>query len=115
MKRHVYAFLIGGFFAFSLGISGMMQPSKNRGFSDFFGEWDPPLLFVLGPAVGIYLLGTLFVRRMPPKRFEANAPPDRINARFVLGSIRFGIGWSVVACVPDRPRWLSVREAGRAF
>lgn len=100
MKRNLYAFLAGATFAFGLALSGMSQPSKVRGFLDFFGEWDMTLLFVLGPAVGIYLLGTRIAAKLSPERFSCASEPERIDTRFFLGCVMFGIGWGMVGICP---------------
>ncbi|MBD5781325.1 YeeE/YedE family protein [Pelagicoccus sp. NFK12] len=100
MKRNLYAFLAGAVFAFGLALSGMSQPSKVRGFLDFFGEWDMTLLFVLGPAVGIYVLGTRLADKLSPKRFVCDSEPERMDTRFFVGCVLFGIGWGMVGICP---------------
>lgn len=87
-------------FASGLAISGMSQPSKVRGFLDFFGDWDMTLLFVLGPAVGIYFLGTQFARRLLPHRFALGPAPEKISLRFFIGCVMFGAGWGMVGICP---------------
>ena len=44
----VINFLIGSLFAIGLSVSGMVNPHKVIGFLDFFGNWDPALVFVMG-------------------------------------------------------------------
>ncbi len=100
MKKHLYSFLAGVTFATGLAVSGMSQPSKVRGFLDFFGDWDMTLLFVLGPAVGIYLLGTRIALKVMPHRFVAASAPEKIGPRFIVGCILFGIGWGMVGICP---------------
>lgn len=100
MKQHVFAFIAGVVFASGLAVSGMSQPSKVKGFLDFFGEWDMTLLFVLGPAVGIYLLGTRLAKAFAPKRFGSSPAPEKMGLRFVLGSVLFGVGWGLIGMCP---------------
>ncbi|MDQ8186597.1 DUF6691 family protein [Pelagicoccus sp. SDUM812002] len=100
MKQNVFAFLAGVVFALGLGVSGMSQPSKVRGFLDFFGDWDITLLFVLGPAVCIYLLGTRIAAWVSPERFRVSSDPERMGVRFFSGCILFGIGWGMVGLCP---------------
>lgn len=100
MRKHLYAFLAGAAFAFGLAVSGMSQPSKVRGFLDFFGDWNMTMLFVLGPAVCIYLLGTKIAKRKLPKEFTVAPDPERMGARFFIGSTMFGIGWGMVGICP---------------
>lgn len=78
----------------------MTRPSKVRGFLDFFGEWDMTLLFVLGPAVGIYLAGTFIAKRRRPSVAADCQAPEKIGARFVIGCVMFGIGWGLVGICP---------------
>ena len=56
MKTHFWAMISGAVFGGGLIASGMTDPNKVKGFLDFFGNWDPTLMFVLGIAVGIYLV-----------------------------------------------------------
>lgn len=100
MKTYLYAFVSGAVFATGLAVSGMSQPSKVKGFLDFFGEWDMTLLFVLGPAVGIYLVGTLVAKRYLPHKFAGYSQPEKMGVRFFVGCILFGVGWGLVGACP---------------
>lgn len=115
MRRHVYAFLAGVVFAAGLAVSGMTRPSKVRGFLDFFGDWDPTLAFVLGPAVGIYFLGTTFAKRRNPQSVAPSPAPERIGVRFVIGSVLFGIGWGLVGICPGPALVVLGQGSGAAF
>ncbi len=100
MRKHFYALIAGATFAYGLALSGMSRPSKVRGFLDFFGDWDMTLAFVLGPAVGIYVLGTYIAKRFKPTRFVACSNPERMDTRFFIGCIMFGVGWGMVGICP---------------
>ena len=41
----------GVLFGAGLAVSGMIDPSRVRGFLDLFGNWDPTLAFVMGGAI----------------------------------------------------------------
>ena len=47
----VLSFISGLIFSIGLVLSGMINPSKVKGFLDIFGEWDYSLAFVMGGAV----------------------------------------------------------------
>ncbi|HUH03277.1 MAG TPA: DUF6691 family protein [Kofleriaceae bacterium] len=100
--QHLSAFIVGLLFAIGLGISGMTQPEKVIGFLDFFGTWDPTLLFVMGSAVPMYFCFFRAVRGYAPiltARFEI---PTRtqIDWRLLSGSALFGIGWALAGFCP---------------
>lgn len=92
------AFGCGLLFAIGLAISGMTQTSKVLGFLDFFGSWDPSLMFVMGGAVLTYAVGyRLILRRSTPLLGPAFVLPDRsqITPSLVVGAAIFGIGWGL--------------------
>jgi hypothetical protein len=103
MKRHITALIAGLVFALGVGISGMTLPERVIGFLDFFGSWDPTLLFVIGGAVGTYLLlFPLVTRRRAPvfaRRFGIPTRRD-IDARLLGGSALFGLGWGLAGFCP---------------
>jgi uncharacterized protein len=96
-------FLAGLLFAIGLGISGMTQPAKVAGFLDFFGRWDPSLMFVMAGAIGAHFV---FARRALSSgrpRFAARfeLPELRaIDARLVAGAAIFGVGWGMAGLCP---------------
>lgn len=96
--------LAGALFALGLAISGMTQPAKVIGFLDFFGAWDPSLAFVMGGAVGVYLLahrGLVTQLRKPffAERFSIPSRRD-IDRRLVVGAAIFGVGWGLSGFCP---------------
>lgn len=97
------AFSIGALFGFGLLISGMTEPGNVQGFLDIAGAWRPQLLAVLGSAVVV--AGLLFAsarRRSAPLFARTFHWPTRkdIDARLIIGSAVFGIGWALAGYCP---------------
>jgi uncharacterized membrane protein YedE/YeeE len=92
----------GILFAIGLGVSGMLQPSKVIGFLDIAGRWDPALLFVMGPAVGITLAAWMW-RRGRATPWGSEIPTKglhRLDARLFVGASLFGVGWGLAGVCP---------------
>jgi uncharacterized protein len=97
------AFLAGLLFGCGLILSGMSNPAKVLAFLDLAGNWDPSLLFVM--------LGAILVAAVAFRVGGARArtvfggaihlPGARqIDARLLLGSAVFGVGWGLVGYCP---------------
>ncbi len=97
-------FLAGVLFAIGLGVSGMTRPDKVLNFLDFTGAWDPSLAGVMIGAILVY--GVAFrritARMQRPLLLDRFSLPTRtdIDARLVLGSILFGVGWGLLGLCP---------------
>ncbi|AIT80220.1 DUF6691 family protein [Novosphingobium pentaromativorans] len=101
--RHLIGLLSGMLFGAGLAISGMMDPSRVRGFLDVAGNWDPTLAFVMGGAVLVMALAWLVQRRMPaPVACEEFSLPGTrlIDARLIGGAALFGVGWGLGGLCP---------------
>ena len=85
--KQITAFGSGLLFAIGLGFSGMLKPEKVIGFLELT---DPTLLFVMGPAVGIYAVAAW--RRRGPQR--------PVDAPLVAGAALFGVGWGLTGICP---------------
>lgn len=96
-------FLAGLLFAIGLGVSGMTQPAKVGGFLDFFGAWDPSLMFVMAGAIGAHFV---FARRAAaggkPRLAERYELPEHrtVDFRLVAGAAIFGVGWGMSGLCP---------------
>jgi len=102
-RRAVSAFFSGLLFAIGLGVAGMTQPDKVIGFLDFFGAWDPSLMFVMGGAVATYMgLYRWLVKRPKPFLVDAFELPTAraITPRLVVGAALFGVGWGLSGFCP---------------
>ncbi len=101
--RIVAAFAGGLGFGFGLWLSGMTDPRKVQGFLDLAGRWDPTLLFVLGGAVGVALVGFAAVlqrqRPLLDDRFHLPTKAD-IDAPLLIGAAIFGVGWALAGYCP---------------
>lgn len=111
MNAALMAGLAGILFALGLGLGGMTDPAKVVGFLDVVGDWQPGLAFVMAGAMGTYAsLRRLILRR---RRAPVLAPAfpalgdARPDARLVLGSALFGVGWGLAGYCPG-PAFASV-------
>ncbi|MCB9935372.1 MAG: hypothetical protein H6840_06745 [Planctomycetes bacterium] len=103
MAKPIVAFLCGILFAGGLVVSQMTLPTRVTGFLDFFGRWDPTLMFVMGGAIAVYLPVWTFMRGRRPV-FAAVALPRKVahdlDARLFIGAGIFGIGWGMAGICP---------------
>ena len=103
MKGNIAAGIVGLIFALGLGVSGMTQPEKVKGFLDFAGQWDPDLAFVMGGAVLTYFtLFRLVLKRPRPVFTEKFSVPTRkdLTQPLVIGAALFGVGWGLSGYCP---------------
>jgi len=104
LLRTVVALCSGVLFGFGLWLSGMVDPARVLGFLEVAsGDWDPSLLFVLGGAVSVTLVGVIVQRRLSAPVLEADfhlPEGGRIDRRLLLGSALFGIGWGLAGFCP---------------
>ena len=101
--RLMVALAAGLLFGLGLSLSGMLDPTRVRGFLDVTGDWDPSLVFVLGGAVSVAALGYLVSLRMPRPALDSSfqIPQGRpIDAPLIVGSAIFGIGWGLSGFCP---------------
>lgn len=102
-RQAMVAFGSGLLFALGLGLAGMTNPAKVLAFLDVLGDWDPSLAFVMVGAIAIYapVYRVLSDREAPKfsERFHWPTAKD-VDARLVVGSIAFGIGWGLVGLCP---------------
>jgi uncharacterized membrane protein YedE/YeeE len=100
---HLASFAAGLVFGIGLLVSGMANPARVIGFLDLAGAWDPSLAFVMAGAVFVASLAfALAARRTStfmgtPLQF---APSRTVDARLVLGSAAFGVGWGLAGFCP---------------
>lgn len=106
MRRHFnfYSqYLIGVLFGLGLIISGMSNPQKILNFLDLAGNWDPSLMFVMGGAILVGLVGFYIVSKRTEAFFGGalHIPTRRdISKPLVIGSLIFGAGWGIAGFCP---------------
>lgn len=101
--RLLASFVSGALFAVGLAVSGMTQPDYVIGFLDFFGDWRPELMLVMGGAVGTLLVFQRLLGHMARPLFEPHFRiPNRndLNLSLLGGAVLFGIGWGLVGYCP---------------
>jgi uncharacterized membrane protein YedE/YeeE len=101
--RNLAALAVGLIFGAGLLVSGMTQPAKVLAFLDWFGAWDPSLLFVIGGAIAVYAIAyRLILRREQPVLADAFVLPARteIDAKLIGGAALFGVGWGLGGYCP---------------
>jgi uncharacterized protein len=99
----LFAFAAGLVFGVGLIVSGMTDPGKVIGFLDITGTWDPSLAFVM---IGAIFIG-FFAFRIAGTRSRSllhgamHLPQRRdIDARLLIGSALFGVGWGMAGFCP---------------
>ena len=99
MRQVIAPFLCGLLFALGLGLSGMTRPEKVLG---FLRLEDPDLMFVMGGAVVVTLLGFPVIRRRGRAAFASLHLPttERIDRPLLLGAALFGVGWGLAGLCP---------------
>jgi uncharacterized membrane protein YedE/YeeE len=101
------ALLSGVIFGIGLAVARMTDPQKIKDFLDIAaipsGGWDPSLIFVMGGAVLVGLVGL----RLDQFMKAPLAAPDfhrvhyfKIDRYLVAGSIIFGVGWGLSGFCP---------------
>lgn len=105
--RLVIAAAAGGLLGAGLVLSGMANPMKVLAFLDLAaiatGGWDPSLAFVMAGALIVAMPGFALLRRrakpLAAERFDLPAARP-IDARLLIGSAIFGVGWGLAGICP---------------
>jgi uncharacterized membrane protein YedE/YeeE len=101
---HILAGLLGGLvFGIGLSVSHMTDPAVVLGFLDFFGEWNPALMFVMVGGIGVTFVGykIVFGRGRPILEPSFNAPiSTQLDGKLLTGAGIFGIGWGMAGFCP---------------
>lgn len=101
--RGLVALVSGAIFAIGLAVAGMTRPQKVIGFLDVSRSWDPSLAFVMVGAIAVHATAWRLLRGRPsPLLASRFAIPTRqgLDARLLLGSAIFGIGWGIAGYCP---------------
>jgi uncharacterized protein len=99
----ITAFLAGLLFGSGLILSGMSNPAKVLSFLDIAGQWDPSLGFVMLGAIVVaalaFRVGGARARTVFGGAIHIPGAAH-VDARLVLGSVVFGVGWGMVGYCP---------------
>ncbi len=101
--RLLASYVIGVIFGLGIIVSGMVNPAKVINFFDFFGTWDPSLIFVMGGALAATLIGYRFVLARPEPLLATSfklPTSQHIDARLIAGAAIFGVGWGIAGFCP---------------
>ena len=99
----IFAFIAGLVFGLGLIISGMANPAKVLGFLDLAGQWDPSLLLVMAGAIAVGAVAFTLARRRTSSALGLSMQlpaAGTIDARLIVGSVLFGIGWGLAGFCP---------------
>ena len=102
--RRLNLALCGATFGAGLALSGMVSPLKVLAFLDVQGPWDPSLACVMASALAVSAACYAAKRRWltaPLAAPEFCMPSaTRVDARLLLGSVLFGVGWGLTGLCP---------------
>jgi uncharacterized membrane protein YedE/YeeE len=102
-QQNAVALVSGVLFGVGLALGGMTRPRKVLGFLDVFGAWDPSLAFVMLGAISVHFAVYRVIRGTAAPLFaDEFALPTRrnVDAKLVLGSAVFGVGWGLAGYCP---------------
>ena len=103
MRVIIASLICGLLFGFGLLKSGMSNPARVLNFLDFSSNWDATLAFVMGGAILVAAPGMYWVRKRNKPLFadKFDIPTSTtIDAKLILGSAAFGIGWGISGFCP---------------
>lgn len=103
MRAIIASLICGLLFGFGLIVSGMSNPARVLNFLDFSANWDATLAFVMGGAILVAAPGMFWVRKRSKPLFanKFDIPTSKtIDAKLILGSAAFGIGWGISGFCP---------------
>ena len=103
LTKSLAALASGAVFGVGLSVSRMIDPAKVLGFLDLFGNWDPSLAFVMAGGLAVTTVAfALIKKRTSPFWHDVFHLPTKneIDAKLVLGSALFGVGWGLVGMCP---------------
>lgn len=116
MKINSISFFSGFLFSIGLILAGMTNPHKILGFLDFFGVWDPSLIFVMIGAISIHSVFYRFISKKKTPVFEKewHIPKNKnITVNLIFGSTLFGIGWGLAGYCPG-PALISLAQPNKS-
>lgn len=95
--------VIGFIFGLGLIISGMTNPAKVINFLTHGNQWDASLIIVMAVAMLIMMLTWLWVAKKEKPLLSGTfnlSNLKNIDARLIIGSVLFGLGWGLSGICP---------------
>ncbi len=95
--------IIGFIFGLGLIISGMTNPAKVINFLTYGNQWDGSLIIVMAVAMLIMMLTWLWVAKKEKPLISGTfnlSNLKNIDARLIIGSVFFGLGWGLSGICP---------------
>ncbi|MBD0411617.1 DUF6691 family protein [Pseudoalteromonas distincta] len=95
--------VIGLIFGLGLIISGMTNPAKVINFLTYGNQWDASLIIVMAVAMLIMMLTWLWVATKEKPLLSGTfnlSDLKKIDARLIIGSVLFGLGWGLSGICP---------------
>ncbi|MEI8653501.1 YeeE/YedE family protein [Pseudoalteromonas sp. Hal273] len=95
--------VIGFIFGLGLIISGMTNPAKVINFLTYGNQWDGSLIIVMAVAMLIMMLTWLWVAKKEKPLISGTfnlSNLKNIDARLIIGSVLFGLGWGLSGICP---------------
>lgn len=95
--------VIGFIFGLGLIISGMTNPAKVINFLTYGNQWDASLIIVMAVAMLIMMLTWLRVAKKEKPLLSGTfnlSNLKNIDARLIIGSVLFGLGWGLSGICP---------------
>ncbi len=95
--------VIGFIFGLGLIVSGMTNPAKVINFLTYGNQWDASLIIVMVVAMLIMMLTWLWVAKKEKPLISGTfnlSNLKNIDARLIIGSVLFGLGWGLSGICP---------------
>ena len=95
--------IIGFLFGLGLIVSGMTNPAKVINFLTYGNQWDASLIIVMAVAMLIMMLTWLWVAKKEKPLLSGTfnlSDLKKIDARLIIGSVLFGLGWGLSGICP---------------
>ncbi|KAA1162417.1 MULTISPECIES: DUF6691 family protein [Pseudoalteromonas] len=95
--------VIGFIFGLGLIVSGMTNPAKVINFLTYGNQWDASLIIVMAVAMLIMMLTWLWVAKKEKPLLSGTfnlSDLKKIDARLIIGSVLFGLGWGLSGICP---------------
>lgn len=99
----IITLVAGLLFGLGLAFSEMTNPTVVIGFLDIFGNWNPSLIIVMASAIAVGMIGyAIKGKRLAPFLVSKWQVPTlrNIDAKLIIGSSLFGIGWGISGYCP---------------